>query len=252
MPLTKLQGQLIDSTTTLTANNITVSGTLKLNLPSGGSVTLSAGDSASNTTATIPNTTSTLVDLSTTQTLTNKTLTSPTITSPTITGTPTITGYEQLVQGTAQATTSGTAFGYTGIPSWVKRITMQFIGVYNNSAVSGSNLIQVGSGSYTTTGYNSVFSNVNASAAGSGVSSTGFCIYWGFSAATAIYGQIILTLQNSSTNTWVAFGSFANTSTPSTTTATGSIALSGALDRIQITTTSGTFSAGSVNILYEG
>lgn len=159
---------------------------------------------------------------------------------------------ERIVQGTVQ-NLSGTAVGFTGLPSWVKRITMQFIGVYNNSAVgSGSNLIQVGSGSYTTTGYNSNYSNINASTAGSLANSTGFNTYWGFSAATAIYGQIILTLQNPSTNTWAAFGSFSNTSTPSTTLASGSIALSGVLDRIQITTTSGTFTAGSVNIIYEG
>lgn len=159
----------------------------------------------------------------------------------------------RIVQGTAQATTSGTAVGFTGLPTWVKRITMQLIGVYNNNgSVSTTNLIQVGSGSYTTTGYISAYSNVNASSAGTGTISTGFTPYWGYTAVTAVYGQIILTLQNPSTNTWAASGWFTTTYTPSTCTANGSIALSGALDRIQLTATSGTFAGGSVNIIYEG
>jgi len=63
-----------------------MSGSLKLNTPSAGSVTLSPADTASNVTVTIPASTATLVNASSTQTLTNKTLTSPALTTPTITG----------------------------------------------------------------------------------------------------------------------------------------------------------------------
>jgi hypothetical protein len=52
-----------------------MSGSLKLNTPSAGSVTLSPADTASNVTVTIPASTATLVNASSTQTLTNKTLT---------------------------------------------------------------------------------------------------------------------------------------------------------------------------------
>jgi hypothetical protein len=52
-----------------------MSGSVKLNTPSAGSVTLSPADTASNLTATIPAATDTLVNLGSTQTLTNKTLT---------------------------------------------------------------------------------------------------------------------------------------------------------------------------------
>jgi len=34
--------------------------------------------------------------------------------------------YGQLVSGTAVASTSGTSIDFTGIPSWVKRITVMF------------------------------------------------------------------------------------------------------------------------------
>ena len=52
-----------------------MSGNVKLSCPSGGSVTVSAADTASNVTATIPAATDTLVNLTSTQTLTNKTMT---------------------------------------------------------------------------------------------------------------------------------------------------------------------------------
>ena len=53
--------------------------------------------------------------------------------------------YGQLVSGTAVASTSGTSIDFTGIPSWVKRITVMFNGV----STSGTSFkqIQIGSGS---------------------------------------------------------------------------------------------------------
>lgn len=63
-----------------------MSGNIKLNTPSNGSVTLSTPDTASAVTVTIPATTDTLVNLTSSQTMTNKTLTSPTITGATLSG----------------------------------------------------------------------------------------------------------------------------------------------------------------------
>jgi hypothetical protein len=57
-----------------------------------GSITVSAPAVAGSNTLTLPAATTTLVGLTTTDTLTNKTLTSPTITSPTMTGTTTFGG----------------------------------------------------------------------------------------------------------------------------------------------------------------
>ena len=99
-------------------------------------------------------TTGTLATLAGSETFTNKTLTSPTLTSPAIGGTP--TGVGVLTSGTAVASTSGTSIDFTGLPSWVKRITV----IFNGVSLSGSSnlLIQLGTGSttYTTSGYSDV------------------------------------------------------------------------------------------------
>lgn len=58
---------------------------------------------------------------------------------------------QPLTQGTSQASTSGTAIDFTGIPSWVKRITVMFSGVSTNGTSVPQ--IQVGAGSVTTSGY---------------------------------------------------------------------------------------------------
>ena len=150
-----------------------------------------------------------------------------------------------ITSGIAQATTSGSSVGFTGIPSWVKKITIQNNGVTSSGAAP---LIQIGSGSYVTSGYNAGYGSINTTpvAAFSGTT-TG--ILFGGSAAS--YGAIIFTLQNSSTNTWVASGTIV---TPSNFIfyIAGQVTLSGNLDRIQITLSTGAFTGGSVNILYEG
>lgn len=158
----------------------------------------------------------------------------------------------RLVSGTAVASTSGTSIDFTGIPSWVKRITVMYSSVSLNS--TGAHLIQLGtSGGVQTTGYDAVTivgsagstNTVNASVAG-------FPMF--VNAATyALNGAIVFTLLSGST--WVAQGVFANgTTVPLVTSVAGTKTLSGTLDRVRLTTTTGTdtFDAGSVNILYEG
>ena len=61
----------------------------------------------------------------------------------------------KIVQGTVQNTTSGVAIGFTGIPSWVKRVTL-LLNEVSSSGTSGF-LVQIGSGSYLATGYNDGF-----------------------------------------------------------------------------------------------
>ena len=71
--------------------------------------------------------------------------------------------------------------------------------------------------------------------------------------ATAIrYGAIRLT--NITGNTWVVEGVIGQSDATRTAMIGGSIALSGTLDRVRITTVNGTdaFDAGTVNILMEG
>jgi hypothetical protein len=159
----------------------------------------------------------------------------------------TYTPTAKIVSGTTQASTSGTSIDFTGIPSWVKRITVMF----NAVSASGTSILQIqlGSGSVQTTGY--------VAAAANDV--TGTTLTSGFpindvssAAAETRYGTGTFSLVGS--NIWVGNGTI---HTPSGNSAiinfAGGVTLSGALDRVRITTVNGTdtFDAGSINILYE-
>ena len=187
-----------------------------------------------------------------TQTLTNKTLTSPTLTSPTISGTPVVSG-SLLTLGTVVASTSGTSIDFTSIPSWVKRITVMFSVVSTNGA--SDYLVRIGSGSVDATGYLGTSLRLVSGATVAGVNyTTGFGINNGTQAASYVSnGSITLSLLNSSSNLWVASGVFAGSDSATNAVSAGSKTLSGAVDRVRITTVNGTdtFDAGSINIQYE-
>jgi hypothetical protein len=155
----------------------------------------------------------------------------------------------QLVSGVSQASTSGTSIDFTGIPSWVKRVTVMFSGVSTNG--TSNLLIQIGAGSVTTTGY--VSQATQTSSVNNTSSSTAGFIATGVLAANITYsGHAVIT--NITGNTWVESNvlggqsGFANNNYGA-----GNVALGGTLDRLRITTVGGTdtFDAGSINILYE-
>jgi hypothetical protein len=154
-----------------------------------------------------------------------------------------------IVSGTAQASTSGTSRDFTGIPSWVKRITVMFSGV----STSGTSvpLIQLGdSGGVENTGYLGASGNLNGAVYAN--YTAGFGINGAL--ATNIYqGIVVLALLNASTNTWAASGNIARSDGAGFIVTAGSKSLSGVLDRVRITTVNGTdtFDAGTINILYE-
>jgi hypothetical protein len=236
---------------------------IKINGSTSGYSQLQAASAAASNTLTLPDGNSTLVDLVSTQTLTNKMLTSPTLTSPTLTS-PTMSGAvvsamasSVLTQGSVANLTSGVAAGFTNIPSWVKRITISISNLTSASTQTSVNIIQLGTGAtptYTTTGYlgsaGQFVSTTSAAAAftaGFGISST--------NAANFIKSGIVtLTLVDLATNTWAfSFGGSVSTGTTAGLVGGGYIALAGALTAVQLTTVNGTdtFATGKVNILYE-
>lgn len=187
---------------------------LKLNSTGGGSVTLDTPSTAGNYTVTVP--------------ATNQTL--------------------GLTSGTA-VSASGTAVDFTGIPSWVKRITVMFNGV--STSGTSLRLIQIGSGSFTTTGYVSSASGGGSASVTTSTSTAGFVVdsvAVAADATTALY-----TIVNISGNIWVCAGTGA-VSVGAFRSNAGNVTLSSTLDRVRITTVNGTdtFDAGTINIMYEG
>jgi len=185
------------------------------------------------------------VVLGTSPTITTATLSSPTINTPTM-------GGSVITSGTSQASTSGTAINFTGIPSWAKRITVMFSGV----STSGSSLVivQLGSTSYTTSGYlNGGGGLSGTSVNSSGVVTTGL-LAGGVTQNTNTdvrHGTVTITLLTG--NTWVSTSIMGSAVQDFIGLSGGSIALGGTLDRVRVTTVNGTdtFDAGSINILYE-
>ena len=155
-----------------------------------------------------------------------------------------------IVSGTAVASTSGTSIDFTGIPSWVKRVTVMFNGVSTN----GSSLVQIrlGAGSIETTGYSSSANYVATTTVGSVSSATtGFLTdNYGNTSNTRNGSCIFSTLGS---NVWVMQANVSDLVNNAMAFSAGTKTLSGTLDRVRITTVNGTdtFDAGSINILYE-
>jgi hypothetical protein len=193
-------------------------------------------------------------------TITSPTIASPTISAPvlsgsatgtytiagtyTLAGTPTA-GASLITSGTAVASTSGTSINFTGIPSWVKRITVMFSGV---SCSGASNLlVQLGTGgtpTYTTSGY------ISTSNGGTVGSSTAGFIVWEDTPSQTFSGA--MTIFNISGNVWVQSHA-GKISTTSCVHGGGDVSLGAVLTAVRITRVNGTdtFDAGSINILYE-
>ena len=155
-----------------------------------------------------------------------------------------------IVSGTAVASTSGTSIDFTGIPSWVKRVTVMFDGVSTNG--TSSFLIQLGdSGGVSSAGYN-CSSLYSSSGVANAVSTAGFLISTA-AQTTTVYGQMIINLLNASSNAWIESGNFSAPASTLSFYTSGSKTLTSTLTRVRITTVNGTdtFDAGSINLLWE-
>lgn len=153
----------------------------------------------------------------------------------------------QPLLGSTVATTSGTAIDITGIQATAKRVTIAPAGV---STSGTSNLIlRVGSGSIQTSGYvgaGSLVVNVGSTFALTATSE--FLLAQGVANAGVYSG--VVTLVNATGNKWVMSGVLARTDSPQTHQLAGYVDVTGALDRVRLTTANGTdtFDAGSVNV----
>jgi hypothetical protein len=211
-----------------------MSGQLKLKAASlGGDIALVPTDTASSVVVTVPAITGTMVTTGSTAVVTPTMLT------------------QKLTLDTAQATTSGTNKDFTGIPSWVKRITVVLNGTSKTGATN--HLVQLGTaGGIVSTGYTCLTSFTGATnLAGTSTSTAGFIT--GGDQNTSLVSAIF-TIVNVSGNIWVASVVGAVTNSIYGMSGGGNVTLSDTLTQVRLTTVSGaaTFSTGSVNILYEG
>lgn len=154
-----------------------------------------------------------------------------------------------LTSGTAVASTSGTAIDFTGIPSWVKRVTITIAGVKQNNSGANPFKFRLGtSGGIVSSGYVGSAGYFGGGPA-SVPASDGFDVY--FDTNTFFYsGSLVLT--NVSGNVWVGAGTFGQTQGYQLVAASY-IDLGAALTQVRFTTSNGTntFTAGSINIMYE-
>ena len=178
-----------------------------------------------------------------------------TVSAPLVAGTNTLTLQAATATnsvntlGTAVASTSGTSIDFTALPAWVKRITVMFNGTSLSS--TADILVQLGTGSttFTTSGYTSTYCLCGGGGNALSTSTAGFVVRVALAAGLNSGNMII---NNVSGNIWVA-GSNVKRETTGVGFGAGEVTLGAVLTAVRITTTStDTFDAGSVNILYEG
>lgn len=154
-------------------------------------------------------------------------------------------------RGTSVNANSGSTVDFTGLPSYIRKITV----IINDVSLSGTDhiLVQIGdSGGFENTTYVSVSSYLAGGVAGATTSSTaGFVMYDGVAANTI---TATMTLYNMTGNVWIAqhSGLWTNSTTGSIV-GSGSKTLSDTLTQVRLTVTGAdTFDgSGTMNIFYE-
>jgi hypothetical protein len=157
----------------------------------------------------------------------------------------------KIVQPASVSPSGTAAASFTGLPSWVKRVVLQFSAL--TSATGGASMVvQLGTGAtptYTTSGYTGALGlTFNGTASAASALSSGFTINTGYAANAAIYGTVTLT--NLTGNTWMGNMNFGRTGTLMSGGGGGIIALGATLTAVQILS-SANYNGGTVSILYE-
>jgi hypothetical protein len=163
---------------------------------------------------------------------------------------------QRITQGTA-VSASGTSVDFTGIPAWVKKITVM---LYDVSLSGTSNLVfRLGdSGGIEITGYSSGSASVsnsttNTTNGNGGTENTSITAASAVSTAATVYQGHCFMTQLDDTR-WVISGILYATSINRVIQFVGRSSLTTTLTQVRITTFNGTdtFDAGTINIIYEG
>jgi hypothetical protein len=157
-----------------------------------------------------------------------------------------------LTSGTAvTATGSETSFDFTGIPSWVKKITVSFFNI--NTSTANDLIVQLGtSGGFVTSGYlGGIMSVTTGDAVSRNVATSGMML--SNTATSGNYrGASTLTLLDS--GIWTYQTGSHKTSNSTIDSGGGGVDISGTLTQLRFTTDNGTYtfnSGAKINILYE-
>lgn len=230
MSLLKANSVQIGQSATAT-NNFTLS------VPSSpdGTIKLARGNSGA--------TTADVLSVNASGAITGATISGATINSSTLNG-------GSITLGTAQNSTSGSNLDFSGIPSWVKRVTFSFSGISTAGANGNLPQIQLGTSSgIQTSGYVGYtwLGNSNNSA-----HSTGFLLTAsGFTTTQLLHGHAVLTLLFGFTYVFSTMSGNINGNTAAV--GGGSVTLGSILTTFRLTTGGGdTFDNGTINIMYEG
>jgi hypothetical protein len=160
--------------------------------------------------------------------------------------------HNKIITATEQAATSGTTRTFGSIPSGVRRITVNFVGV----SVSGTSnlMIQIGdSGGLEATGYLGAASTIDGATPATANFTTGFGLVATTAAASIFHGQAILMLEDPIDQTWTCRSTLGHSDATRISMGAGSKTLSAELTQLAVTTVGGanTFDAGVINISYE-
>jgi hypothetical protein len=158
---------------------------------------------------------------------------------------------QKIVQSASVSPSGTLAASFTNLPSWVKRITVQFSALTSATA-SATMVVQLGTGAtptYTTSGYvGTIGQTFNGTASGANAFSSGFTINAAYAANSPLYGTVTIT--NLTGNNWIGTVNLGRTGTTMSGGGGGLIALGATLTAVQILS-SANYNGGTVSILYE-
>jgi hypothetical protein len=181
---------------------------------------------------------------------------SPTLVGPSISSAVMTTMASSVITSSAAVPytsfTTTTYNDFTGIPSWVKRITVSLVGI-STSGTSSLRLLIGTSGGVVSTGYLGCAALTTNGGSATTLLTTGFSLEAASTVTAAYIRHGAAQIVGAGSGVWVATSSIGYSNAAISNVAGSSISGFGVLDRVRLTTVNGTdtFDAGSVNILYE-